>query len=556
MSPGPRALGTWVLAGIPLAFLGVFFFLPLYEIFSLSLAPEGVLKLGVIGKFFSTTYYARILWFTTWQAALSTVLTLALALPGAYVFARFTFPGKDLLRALVTVPFVLPTVVVASAFDALLGRSGVLNTTLAGLLTLETGPIHLEHTIAMILLAHVFYNMAVVIRLVGGFWSQIDPALAEAARLLGASSWQTFCRITLPLIRPAILAAALLIFMFCFSSFGVILILGGPRFSTVEVEIYRQAVHLFNLPMASLLSLIQIVFTFVLMWFYTTLQRRSTTELTPESVRITQRPVAGWRERLVVGGHVLLTVLLMGGPLMALVLRSLMTEQGPSLVYYRALFANPAGSVFYVPPIQAIGYSLGFAALTLLLSLVLGLSASALLARPRGALVALLDPLFMLPLSTSAVTLGFGFILAFDEPPLNLRASLILVPLAHALVAFPFVVRALLPALKSIPASMREAASVLGASPAQVWRRVDLPIVTRALVAGALFAFTVSMGEFGATVFVARPQSPTIPLAIYRFLSQPGALNYGQAMAMSSILMLTTCACFLILDRGTLKGGL
>jgi thiamine transport system permease protein len=82
-----------------------------------------------------------------------------------------------------------------------------------------------------------------------------------------------------------------------------------------------------------------------------------------------------------------------------------------------------------------------------------------------------------------------------------------------------------------------------------VWRKVDLPIVTRAIVVGAVFAFTVSLGEFGATIFVARPQTPTIPLAIYRFLGQPGAINYGQAMAMSTILMVVTVVGFVFLEK-------
>ena len=155
----------------------------------------------------------------------------------------------------------------------------------------------------------------------------------------------------------------------------------------------------------------------------------------------------------------------------------------------------------------------------------------------------------MLPLSTSAVTLGFGFILALDKPPLNLRTSPMLVPLAHTLVAFPFVVRSLLPALRGIPPKLRESAAVLGAGPWQVWRTVDLPILGRALVVAAVFAFTISLGEFGATVFVARPQTPTMPLAIYRFLGQPGAVNYGQAMAMSSILMLVSAVGFGLMEK-------
>jgi thiamine transport system permease protein len=155
----------------------------------------------------------------------------------------------------------------------------------------------------------------------------------------------------------------------------------------------------------------------------------------------------------------------------------------------------------------------------------------------------------MLPLATSAVTLGFGYIITLNKPPLNLRDSLALVPIAHALVAFPFVVRCILPSLRQIPQTLREAASLLGASPYQVWRWVDIPIVSRAILVGAVFAFSISMGEFGASAFVTRPHTPTMPVAIFRFLGQPGDLNYGQAMAMSSILMLVTCSGFWLLGR-------
>lgn len=241
-----------LMAAAPLIFLALFYFYPLGKIFSLSFMPEGRWAPEGLRRLFSNTYYVRTLWFTFWQAAVSTLLTLALALPGAYVMARYRFFGKKMLQSLAAVPFVLPTVVVASAFQALLGPHGLVNVGLMQGLDLSAPPIRLNHTVWFILMAHVFYNYTVVLRIVGGFWSRLERSLGEAAQMLGASPWQTFRKITLPLLRPAILAAGLLVFIFCFSSFGVILILGGPRFATIEVEIYRQAVHLFNLPMAAL----------------------------------------------------------------------------------------------------------------------------------------------------------------------------------------------------------------------------------------------------------------------------------------------------------------
>jgi thiamine transport system permease protein len=213
------------------------------------------------------------------------------------------------------------------------------------------------------------------------------------------------------------------------------------------------------------------------------------------------------------------------------------------------LFYNRRGSVFFVPPVEAVRNSVGFATLTVLLALVLGTISAYLLARREGRLSHWLDPLFMLPLGVSAVTLGFGYIIAMDEPPLNLRTSPLLIPLAHTLVAFPFVVRSLLPVLRGIHPHLREAAANLGASPSRVWREIDLPIVARALLVGAVFAFTVSIGEFGATALIARPQYPTMPIAIYRFLGQPGTLNYGQALAMSTLLMIVCTVGFLAIER-------
>jgi thiamine transport system permease protein len=539
---------------VPLLFLALFFFYPLLSIFALSFTPGGMVDLSALRKLISSSYYVHTLWFTVWQATASTLLTVLLALPGAYVFARYQFRGKSLLQALTTIPFVLPTVVVANAFTAWLGPRSWLNLALMALLGLDQPPINLQYSIWIILLAHIFYNYTVVLRIVGGFGANLNPRIEEAARMLGARPRDVLWQVTLPLMAPAIAAAALLVFIFCFTSFGVILILGGPRFATLEVEIYRQTVNFFNLPLAAALSIVQIFFTFTLMWIYTRLQARTTVPLDLRPRRHTQRRVFSRRDRLIVGANVALMVGLLLSPLMALVERSFLLDGALSLRYYAELFISRRDSILYVPPIQAVVNSLSFATVSVGLALVLGLISASLLARPgrrRGIrrLQTLFDPLLMLPLGTSAVTLGFGYIIALDEPPLNLRASLLLVPLAHTLVAFPFVVRSLLPALRGIRPSLREAASLLGANPWQVWRQVDLPIVGRALLVGAVFGFTISMGEFGATALIARPQMPTMPVAIYRFLGQPGALNYGQALAMSTLLMLVCAAGMVAIER-------
>ena len=534
---------------VPLVFLAMFFFYPLIEILTLSLVPEGKLDLFPFQTVFSDPYYGRLLAFTTGQALLSTLLTLLAGMPAAYVFARYDFRAKSLLRALTTIPFVLPTMVVAAAFTALVGPQGHLNRWLVAILGLDAPPIHLQQTLALVLIAHVFYNASIIVRVVGGFWANLDPRVEEAARVLGAGRWRTFREVTLPLLLPSVIAASLLVFLFCFTSFGVILVLGGPQLATIEVEIYYQAVPFFNLPLAAALSLLQIFFTFAVMVVYTRIQAKAAVPLNLRPAESTQRRPATLGARLVVWGSLGGLLVLLLAPLLALVLRSFSLEGELTLRYYQALFTNPSQSFFYVPPAVAIRNSLLVAGTTVVLALFIGLIGAYLLAGPSNPLKSFLDPIFMLPLGTSAVTLGLGYIIALDQPPLNLRASPLLLPLAHTLVAFPFVVRSLLPALRGLNPHWREAAGVLGASRARIVREIDLPIIARALLVGAVFAFTVSVGEFGATLLIARPDFPTMPVVIYRLLGAQGMLNQGQGLAMSALLMLVCAIGFVLIER-------
>jgi thiamine transport system permease protein len=557
----PHVALLWIL---PLAFLAVFYFYPLGSILAVSFGRgQGGAALQLL-EAFSSPLVQRVLAFTMGQATLSTLLTLLLGLPGAYLLARFEFRGKSLFQALSGIPFVLPTLVVAAAFNALLGPRGWVNLALMEWLNLSQPPIQFLNTFTAIIVAHVFYNTTIVLRIVGDFWAHLDPRLVQASQVLGANRMQTLLRVTLPLLAPAIAAAALLVFIFDFTSFGVILVLGGPRFATLEVEIYYQAISLFDLPMAASLALLQLLCTLVLTTVYTRLAGGLGRPLGLRPRRYTQRRLLDWHSRIAAALLLGLISAFLIMPLAALALRSFTTpETGSALAgspngtgfhltlnNYRELSINRRETIFYAPPSTAIAVSLGYAAATVLLALALGLPAAWALARGQASpLNRWLDPILMLPLGTSAVTLGLGFIITLDHPPLDLRASPLLVPLAHTLVAFPFVVRSLTPALRSIRPRLRQAAAVMGASPRQVLRTIDLPMVGRALLVAATFAFTISIGEFGATALIARPEYPTIPIAIFRYLSLSGALNYGQAMALSTILMGVTAAGMLAIER-------
>jgi thiamine transport system permease protein len=541
----------------------VFFFYPLVRILWLGLNPVALHSLPS-GSFFVIRDASL---FTFYQSIVSTLLTLALGLPAAFLFARYDFHGKSFLRTLTAIPFMLPTVVVAAGFTALLGPRGWMNIALMHLFGLVTPPVVFTGTLAAILLAHIFYNTTIVIRIVGNAIAHLDPRLEQAARTLGANPPRVFWHITLALLRPSILAAALLVFIFDFTSFGVILLLGGPGFSTLEVEIYTQAMSFFNLPLAALLSLIQLFCTLAFSILYSRLLPRTVVNVTPRADVSTHAHTLLQRSFVTILSIFLFIFYVL--PLSALPLRSVLrleadegqrgqVHYGLTGDYYSELFVNRNDSIFYVPPFEAIGNSLGYAGLTVILSLLLGLPVASALAHP-GRLARILDPLLMLPLGASAVTLGLGLIITFNKPifasQFMLISSPLLVPIAHTIIALPFVIRALQPALASIPDRLRQAAAMLGASPRRVWFAVDWPIVSRATLSAAVFAFTISLGEFGASSLVVRPEYPTLPIAIARFLSLPGGLNYGQAMAMATILMVVCGTGIVLIERLRLPGA-
>jgi len=538
-SPWLARLLLWIPV---LLFLLSFFFFPLFKILALTFNLETFTDLN------NPLIARNSLLFTFYQATLSTLLTFALGLPAAILFSKFEFRGKSLLRALTAVPFMLPTVVVAAAFNSLFGSNGLFSF----LFPLSSFIPHPSPFI-LILIAHTFYNTSIVIRIVGNAISRLDPKLESSARSLGADTFHVWKDVIFPILRPSLLAAALLVFMFDFTSFGVILLLGGSQFATLEVEIYIRALQLPNLNLAALLSVIQLIFTLIFSILYSRTINQVQTQTAPRFS--TARPPKTLKEKIFVITFALFLSSFFFLPLISLPIRSLtrleadrgqrdQVQYGFTTDYYEELFINRRGSLFYVPPVQAAANSLGFAGITVILSLALGYPAAYALAKPTR-LEKILDPFLMLPLGASAVMMGLGFILSFGR----LIASPFFIPIAHTLIALPFVIRTLQPALASIPERLRQAASTLGASPFRVWQTVDFPILARATLSAATFAFTVSLGEFGATLLITRPEYPTIPIAISRFLSQPGGLNYGQAMAMATVLMLLTTLSILLIEK-------
>ncbi|WP_018157295.1 ABC transporter permease [Demetria terragena] len=525
---------------IPLAFLAVFFVLPVTGMLLKGLRPEGAWAVGEALEVFTRPRVHRVLWFTVWMAALATVVTVLIGLPMAYVLHRLAVPGRRLLRAVVVMPFVLPTVVVGVAFRTLLSPSGPL------------GFLGIDGSWIAILLAMIFFNLAVVVRTVGGMWESLDPRVEDAAASLGAGPWQVFRTVTLPSLAPAVLSAASVVFLFCSTAFGIVLTLGGLRYSTIETEIYLLTANFLDLQAAAMLSLLQLVAVLALL-AVTEAMRARRERAVPRSGQ-TSGGRATTRGDAVPVAITALAMAFILVPIGTLVVRSLRVEGRWSLENYGHLATPDATDALIVPVTEAMANSWRTALDATVLAMILGVLVSIVVSRRgrtrrsrRG--LALLDSAFMVPLGISAVTVGFGFLVTLDRPPLDLRSSPVLIPIAQAIVALPLVVRTLTPVLRSLDPRPREAASTLGAGPVRAWCSVNLPVLWRPLLAATGFAMAISLGEFGATAFLARPDRPTVPVVIYTLIGRPGGDNFGMALAASVVLALVTVTIMGLVER-------
>jgi len=471
----------------------------------------------------------EVAWFTLWQAVVSTLMTLVVGLAPAYVVARFNFRGRQLLLGLITALFVLPTVVMGAAFLALL-------------------PDGMNQSIAAVIAAHVVFNLAVVVRTVGPLWEQLPSDVEGAAATLGASPWRVFTMITLPLIRPALVAASSIVFIFTFTSFGVVRVIGAAGTRTLEVEVWRQAIQLGDIGTAVVLSILQMVMLAAVVVWSSRAQRRYSQPLglEPSARRMPRR--GSERRRVALIGITSFAVC--GAPLFALAARSFSTPSGWSIAAWTQLGRTEVrpGIRLGIDPLDAVRNSVENALWATLFAVVIGALASLAIAAARNT-GRFLDVGMMLPVGTSAVTIGFGMLITFDQAPYDWRAEWWLVPIGHALVAVPFVVRATVGVLRAVDPQLHAAAATLGASPTRAWRTVVVPFLWRPLTVGATLAAAISLGEFGATSFLSRSDGETVPIAIEQLLGRTGSLLQAQGYAMATVLAVVTIALVSAVDR-------
>ncbi|WP_058367631.1 ABC transporter permease [Haloparvum sedimenti] len=521
----------------------------------------GESPLAVAGRLLGPDRRLGIVGFTAYQAALSTLASVALGLPGAYVLARFEFPGRRTLRSLTILPFVLPSIMVAVGFVATFGDDGTLNAALSavGLPTVD-----LLFTLEAVVIAHAFYNAPLVTRVTTAAWESVDASAVETARSLGAGPFRAFRDVVAPQVYPAVLMGAALTFVFTFGTFPIVLALGGFELATVEVFVYRLIRNL-EYAEAAALAIVELAVSLGLLYAYLRYEARHTVRsrgvrplprhrLLPASPSFGQALV-----RVGVAAYALVALTVFLAPVLSMLLASVTGPDGLTLEHYRFLVERQrTGAAFQVRPWPAVRNSLLFGVGALAVALPMGVVVAVLTTRDyRGR--KLVDAVAMAPLSISGIVVGLGLLrgLVFGVEVWGTRIAVggaLAVVAAHAVAGYPFVVRTVGPGLDALDRSLVESARALGASRARALLDVELPLVRPGVVAGAAFAFAISMGEFSATVVLATgTEQYTMPIAIERFIGR----RLGPATAMGVVLLLVTSASFVVIDRfGGETGGL
>jgi len=491
--------------------------------------------------------------FTAYQAGLSTLASVALGLPGAYVLARFEFPGRRTLSSLTILPFVLPSIMVVVGFVATFGQFGTINDVLAGL---GLGRTQFLYTLEVVVLAHAFYNAPLVTRMVTTAWENVDASAVETARSLGASPLRAFRDVVAPQLAPALAASALLAFVFTFMSFPIVLALGGLQLATVEVWLYARVQQL-DYATAAGLAALETVVSLALTYAYLRYEGRQSAEGTANPLDRHQLfDAAGAREWLVRAGVLVYGVLVLAvfvAPLASMVLASVGGNLGdPTLRWWRFLADRQAGG--RTQPATAVWNSLRFAVAALAVALPMGVVVSVFSARGgRGRKLA--DAVLMAPIAVSGIVVGFGLYrgLVFGLDVGDYRISLVgsvVVVFAHAVAGYPFVVRNVAPMLSAVDNRLVESARALGASRGRALWDVELPLVWPGVLAGAAFAFAISVGEFDSTIILAEDGVYTMPVALERYLVDRAAgPSTGPAAAMGTVLLAVTAASFVVIDR-------
>lgn len=531
-------------AALVAAVLAAFFLLPLVAFYGITLQGQGLAALSDAAvRAVETGRLGRISAFTAGQAALSALVSVIIALPGAYILSHYHFPLRRVVYSFTLLPFVLPSIIVVIAMISFFGRGGVLN-------QLFGTRVSYVYSFAGIIVAHVFYNFSLALRVLASGWQSIDRRYHEIASSLGDSALGRFRRITLPLLTPSILTAFLLVFMFCFLSFGVVLVFGGVQYETFEVRIYSDINVRLDFVSAALYAAVQLFFTGALFLLSGRLIRGGSAvqaEMTEPAKGLSQAPPTSRLLAILYGGGLILFFM---GPILTLLWRSISADGGLSFQAYFALFGGETErnveSILRATIPQVILQSLLLAFASGTLTFILAMTLAWVLRRNEGASGGVLSTLVQLPLGISLVTVALGVRLLYIRVlPLPL-----LIVVTQAIATLPLVYRIVSTETQRLRESYVEGARSLGAGTARIIREIALPVLRRGLLNAYAYALALPFADLTAVLTVGRGEIATFPVAIYRLI---GFRSFDLALALSGFYLVICFLLFLWIDRTSFR---
>lgn len=538
-----------VMHTLPALFISTLVIIPfLIAVYRLSLASE-VGLVEAIANLSDRYQTSGAIVFTLKLAIISTLCTVLFGLPLAWWMARYKWPSHRLIRALLTTPFVMPSMVATIGFISLLGPTSWVS---------ETFGLELWHSMTAIVIAHVWYNSALVIRIVEPAISRLDQSLEEAAMLLpgGNTKWKRAVKLWWPVIRPNLAAAATLTFVFSFTSFALVRHLGGPGLYNLERAMAErpfagiEGVGAVDSEIVMALGIIQLFFLAFALWLLTEVQRRGSIWLPFASEKSTRKTLPKSPHRHF---FMICALAFAVAPMYIIVVGSFSINGETTLLAWRDAF-NPENEFSLIQPLIN---TLRFALLTLVIALPLAWLTASSVSTLEGEkgwtshYARMLDFSVMMPFALSAVMVGYGVLIGVSMLSNSLLLAWWLPLLAHLIIALPFAMRVLLPAMRSLNTSYLEVARTLGARPYQVFFRVQLPLMRGPLIVAGILAFAVSLGEFGATWLLWQtPDWTTLPVMIDRAYSRPyDGMARAVAHVAATILLTTTTVLFILAER-------
>ncbi|MHA1778957.1 MAG: ABC transporter permease [Candidatus Heimdallarchaeaceae archaeon] len=554
---------TLIPSFIILTFFILFFYLPLFKILKFSFIEERHITFQYLYSALTNNTNLRFLSFSFILALSSTVLCLLLGLPVGYFFARYSFKGKNFLMNILTIPFVLPPIVVLLGFVITFGEQGWLNSLWMTITHSQNPLIILFGSFQGILLAHVFYNVSVIIRMTIPAWKSVDQDMLEVAETLGTSRWMRFKKIIFPQIFNYIISASILVFIYCFNSFAIVLYLGEARYQTLEVRIYKLLAKQLEFEEGAALAVVQLIVNTVVIILYLIFERKTRKMAIGKEKSFQEEKLVlsfkEWKKFLAIvlyGIYILALSIFIIAPLIAVIIRSFTPSTAVHAWYwgYQELLSSEYHPLLHTSPLRILSNTILFASLNTIITLILSIALVFILRKKfenlrryrKSKVEDLISYLIILPMATSSVTLAIGLYLQFRTTNLYNNVVWIFIVFAHVLISVPFATRSILSSYNRIDVELLNVATTLGASRLTIFRKIELPLIKNGLIVGAIFSFAISLGEFGATYFLVRTEYSTLSVGIYNLLLSH-TLQLPATMA--AILIIVTFVCFMLIQR-------